>query len=151
MPYIGKYSNTVKSKIKDIVKKYCKDIDIRLIFTTGKVRDSFSCKDKLSSFAHTSKVIYKFVCSNCNVSYVGETERNLSLRIKEHFKDKNSHVYKHVNSSETCKEYCTDNCFSILDRANTKHQLRIKEGLYIRWEQPALNKQLFCYSIDLLV
>ena len=32
-------------------------------------------------------------------------------------------------------------CFSILDSARTKHQLRIKENLFISWLKPTLNKQ----------
>ena len=151
LPFIGKYSDTFKIKLNDMIKKYCKNIDVKLIFTTCKLKDSFSCKDSLTSFSHTSKVIYKFVCANCNVSYIGETERNLSTRIKEHYKDKNSHVFKHVNASLACKNACNDDCFSVLDRASTKFQLRIKEGLYIKWEQPVLNKQLYCYNSQLFV
>jgi len=34
-----------------------------------------------------------------------------------------------LDASLDCKTACNDNCFSILDRASTKYQLRIKEGL----------------------
>ena len=44
-------------------------------------------------------------------------------RIDEHF-GKNK-------KSKDCLEKCSKNCFSVLDVANTKHQLRIKEPLYI--------------------
>ena len=33
------------------------------------------------------------------------------------------------------------NCFSILDWATTKYQTKLKEGMYIDWEKPNLNKQ----------
>ena len=138
-----------KNKISDLIHRYCNGVDVKIIFTTCKIKDSFSCKDKLESFSRMSNVIYKFVCAGCNASYIGETGRHLSTRIKEHFKDKNSHVYKHINS--TCKNVCNENCFSVLDRANTKHQLRLKEGLYIKWEKPILNKQLYHYNIGLLI
>lgn len=130
-----------------MVKKYCKNIGVKLMFTTFKLKDSFSCKDSLSSFSHTSKVIYKFVCTNCSVSYIGETERNLSTRIKEHYKDKNSHVFKHVNASLKCKNTCNDNCFSILDCASTKFQLRIKEGLYLYKVRTTGPKQTIIYIV----
>ena len=152
LPFIGKYSDMVKGKVGLLVKRCCKDnIIINLIFNTSKIKDSFSNKDKFTSFDHASQVIYKFVCASCNAGYIGETERHLSVRVKEHFKDKNSHVYKHINASSQCKEACNESCFSILDRANTKHQLRVKEGLYIKWQQPSLNKQLYCYTTQLFV
>ena len=61
LPYIGKYSKIAKERINTMIKKHCKDIDIRLIFTTSKIKDSFSTKDKFKAFSRTSKFIYKFV------------------------------------------------------------------------------------------
>ena len=112
--------------------------------------DSFSTKDRLTSFNHAS-IVYKFVCASCNAGYIGETERHLSVRIKEHFKDTNSHVFVYINASLECKEACNEFFFSIVDRAATKHQLRLKEGIYIKWQQPALNKQLYSYSTQLFI
>ena len=152
LPFIGKYSMTVKSKINDLVRKYCKSIDVKLIFTTCKIRDSFSNKDRLTGFSYTTNVIYKYVCARCNASYVGETSRHLSKRINEHYNtDKKSHVYKHLKASLECQRACNEDCFSVLDRASTKHQLRIKEGMYIGWEQPTLNKKLYDYKVQLLL
>ena len=76
-------------------------------------------------------MVYKFVCASCNAGYIGETD--YIVRIKDHFKAKNSHVFVHINASFECEEACNQNCFSILDRAATKHQLRVKEGMYIKW------------------
>ena len=54
-----------------------------------------------------SCVVYKFTCAGCNSVYVGETCRHISTRVREHlFTDKNSHVYKHLQSSKTCKDSC---------------------------------------------
>ena len=84
----------------------------------------------------------EFVCASCNASYVGQTHRHLTTRIDEHFgKDKKSHIYQHLMSSVDCLNACSSDCFSILDTARTKHQLRIKESLFISWLKPTLNKQ----------
>ena len=32
-------------------------------------------------------------------------------------------------------------CFSIVDTARTKHQLRVKESLFVSWLKTTLNKQ----------
>ena len=59
-----------------------------------------------------------------------------------HFgKDKKSHTYQQLISSKDCLDKCSKGCFSFLDTANTKHQLRIKESLYITCLKPILNKK----------
>ena len=55
--------------------------------------------------------------------------------------DKRSHVFKHLAENQNCKASAEEGCFSILDRAPTKYQLKVMEGLYIKMEQPDLNKQ----------
>ena len=44
-------------------------------------------------------------------------------------------------SSADCLNACLRDCFSILDTARTKYQLRVKESLFICWLKPTLNKQ----------
>ena len=43
-------------------------------------------------------------------------------------------------SSADCLNACSRDCFSILDTARTKHQLRVKGSLFISWLKPTLNK-----------
>jgi hypothetical protein len=151
LPYIGSHSTILKKKVMNVVKKFCDGIDVRLVFVSTKIKDSFSCKDSFQSFSHKSMVIYKFECTGCKSSYIGETERHLSVRIQEHFKNKTSHIFRHLQEFPNCKEVCDEKSFSVLDSGTTKHQLRIKEGLYIKWENPTLNKQVFHYNSALLV
>ena len=152
LPCIGQISVNFQKKLEDTVRRYCKDgIKLRIVFTTTKLSSFFSTKDSVTEVMK-SGVVYKFCCASCNACYIGETSRHLATRIKEHLKtDKQSHVYKHVNASPQCKELCEDSCFSILDSANTKYGLRLKEGLHIGWEQPALNKQVKCLSSSIVV
>ena len=88
-------------------------------------------------------LVYKFVCARCNSCYIGETCRHFKTRIDEHVKkDKKSNIYKHLNNNEECFSSFNSDCFSILDYAPTQFQVKIKEGMYIDWEKPNLNKQL---------
>ena len=97
-----------------------------------------------------SSVIYKFNCAECNSVYVGETSQHLSTRVREHlYSDKNSHIFKHVKSSDKRTRFCSDNCFTVLDTASTYNQLKIKEALHIMWEKPILNKQIKHFDISL--
>ena len=97
-----------------------------------------------------SNLVYLFRCANCNVSYIGETTRTFSTRIREHLKsDKKSHIHKHLSKNVKCFDSSDENCFSILDKAPSKYKLKIKEGLYIEWLKPELNKQVTHYGLTL--
>ena len=97
-----------------------------------------------------SCIVYKFTCAVCNSVYVDETCRHISTRVREHlFTDENSHVYKHLQSSKTCKDSCDESCFKVIDSAKTFNQLKVKEALHILWEGPNLNKQVQHYNFSL--
>ena len=85
----------------------------------------------------------EFSCAGCNASYIGETTRHICARVREHLlSDKSSHVYRHLQSSRACHDSCTAECFTILDSAVSKFQIKIKEAMHIKWENPTLNQQL---------
>ena len=61
-----------------------------------------------------------FVCVGCNASYIGETNRDLPTRVREHLAtDKTSHIFKHLNSNRRCKSMASCECFKIIDFAET--------------------------------
>ena len=76
----------------------------------------------------------------------------MKTRIDEHTKkDKLSDVYKRLHESEIFFQNYNNECFSILDTASTKLQRKLKEGLYIGWEMPELNKQIKHISSSLAI
>ena len=144
LPYVGPYSSSVKLRLRQLLDTYCKDIDVCLIFTSFKIGQYFSNKDRIPAELK-SRVVYKFVCGGCEASYIGQTIRHLSTRTHEHLcTDHDSAIYKHLHvdsrQGRVCKRSSNENSFSILDHAKTKYQLRLKEGLYIKKQQPILNK-----------
>ena len=101
----------------------------------------FSVKDR-TPVALKSMVVYQFSCAGCNSCYIGETSRHFSTRIKEHTEsDKNSHIFKHFNTSPLCKSKYSPSCFSILDSASNSIDLKLKEAFHINKIKPELNKQ----------
>ena len=81
LPYLGRFSSVVQSKIRRLGNRYCNDI--KLVFTTLKLRNLFSMKDSVPRELR-SRVIYKFTCACCNACYIGETGRHFSTRVREH-------------------------------------------------------------------
>ena len=59
-----------------------------------------------------------------------------------HYLQTSSHVFKHLQSSESCRISCSADCFTVLDSATTKFQVKLKESMYIKWEKPDLNQQV---------
>ena len=48
-----------------------------------RINNMFNFKDKIPK-SLLSGVVYKFTCSNCNVTYIGKTIRHLKVRVSEH-------------------------------------------------------------------
>ena len=62
----------------------------------------------------------------CGVRYIGETNGHFNTRVNEHlFRDKNSHIFKHLSASKGCRDKCDISCFKILDHASTYFQLKL--------------------------
>ena len=148
LPYIGKTSVALKSKIKRLCQKYKIDMDVRLVFQSFKLRNMFGTKDRLPL---KSFVVYKFNCARCEACYVGYTTRHLTTRIHEHLNDKQSHIYKHLSSNPTCRSSCDEHCFEIVDRANTDYELKIKEAFHIQSNRTTINKQTHSYKLSLIL
>ena len=104
-----------------------------------------------------SGLVYKFECP-CSESYVGETYRTLSTRIKEHnAPSRNSEIVSHISQCtkfiDEVKVLCPDlkrttklfhlkSKFRILEPNLTDYRNRIlAESMHIILEKPTLNKQ----------
>ena len=84
-----------------------------------------------------SRVVYKFTCAGCGARYVAETNRHFYTRVDEHlFRDKNSHIFKHLSFSKNCYDNCDVSCFKIIDNATSFYQLKIKESFHIERLKP---------------
>ena len=149
LPYIGHFSVITQKKIRHLIKRYCNDLDIKLVFSSFKIGNLFGVKDPIPDGLR-SRVVYKFTCAGCNACYVGETSRHFSTRVREHLAvDRASHIFKHLQNSERCRSLCSIDCFHILDHATTSFQLKIKEAIHIQKELPSLNQQLHHVNLKL--
>ena len=89
-----------------------------------------------------SWVICKFLCAGYNASYIGETTRHFSTRVREHLvSDKTSHVYQQIASSQACRESCSMECFTVHDTTASGIPVKdYKDAIYIKWEKPSYSK-----------
>ncbi len=75
LPYIGYFSVVTQKKIRHLIKRYCNDLDIKLVFSSFKIGNLFGMKDPIPGGLR-SRVVNKFECAGCNACYVGETTRH---------------------------------------------------------------------------
>ena len=142
MPYIGNLSHHIENKLSKLCKEFCKEnFNIKLVFNSFKVKNYFSCKypirNDLKSF-----LVYQFNCAACSSGYIGKTCRHFKNRIKEHIENDNkSHIFEHLHSTVTFFDSYNTLCFKIIDKANSKFDLQIKESLHINCRKPNLNAQ----------
>ena len=149
LPYIGHFSVVTQKKVRHLIKRYCNDLDINLIFSSFKIGKLFDVKDPIPGGLR-SHVVYKFACAGCNACYGGETTRYISTSMREHLvTDKASHIFKHRQNSEHCRAFYSVDCSHILDHASTGFQLKIKEAFRIQRRQPSLNQQLHHVNLKL--
>ena len=97
-------------------------------------------------------LVYKFTCANCSSSYISKTCRLFKAKIERPIKkDNKSYIWKHLHSTATCFDFL---CFKIIDKANSKLDLKIKETLHMNGRKPNLNAQpnhlVFTLSLYLL-
>ena len=142
LPYIGNLSHHIKKKLSKLCKEFCNEnFNVKLVFNSFKIKNYFSYKDPIPDDLK-SFLVYKFTYASCSSSYIGETCRHFKTRIEEHIKkDNKSHIFKHLHSTTTCFDSYNSLCFKIIDKANSKFDLKIKEALHINWRKPNLNAQ----------
>ena len=127
-------SHHMKNKLLKRCKEFCKEnVNIKVVFTSFKIKNYFSYKDPISDDLK-SFLVYKFTCASCSSSYIGETCHHFKRRIEEHIKkDNKSHIFNYLHSTATCFGSYNSFCFNIIDKTNSKFDLKIKEALHINW------------------
>ena len=101
--------------------------------------------------------MYKFQCSDCNITYYDKTECHLKVRTGEHIstspltgkrvnKNKKSSVKDHCLLSG---HMCLFEDFTVLNYEPHKFKRLIKESLLVTKDKPLLNKQVKTLKIEL--
>ena len=84
LPFIGKKSLQLRSRLVKFTQKNLKFCSLNVIFQSPcKLHALFKFKDSLDKKIR-SDLIYRYTCSNCNVTYYGRTYRHFFTRAAEH-------------------------------------------------------------------
>ena len=145
IPYFGPSSHIFKSKIISLFNTYL-FTSITPVFSSFKVSNYFSLKSQTPRIL-TSNVVYKFTClCDTNLTYIGKTKRHLVVRKSEHLefesKEPKSEIKEHLKKCLVCRGANIDN-FEIIKKCKSDFDTKVNEALFIRKENPSLNKNLF--------
>ena len=130
------------SGVSERIRKACEKFNLRVVFKSGptlrslftKVKDPLP-KEKLAG------VVYQIPCQ-CGKVYVGETQRRLETRVKEHRDacNKGDTWKSAIAEHQWDQQHQVDwDATRVLDRAARPVQLKVKEALHIE-KTPANNR-----------
>ena len=84
LPFIGKKSLQSRSRLVKFIQQNLKFSSLNVIFQSScKLHTLFKFKDSLDKKIR-SDLIYRYTCSNCNVTYYRKTYRHFFIRAAEH-------------------------------------------------------------------
>ena len=173
LPWLGQISESYFERtLKNIIDKTFFIAKLRCVFSTKTILPP-TPKESLPAFS-SSCVVYDFNCE-CGSRYVGRTSQRLSDRIKQHVPNAirqkpiptrkqpkrqcastttvncDSSIGRHLLSNKTCAEAYNESRFRILSKCRSSYNLKIKEAVYIKLNNPNLCKQKeFIFNLALI-
>ena len=121
----------------ELAKRLKKSANVTTIFTLRKMKTALpSLKSKIPKM-FCSNVVYEVICPGCQSSYVGQTTRHLTTRMREHSRPP-SHVAEHF---ALCQKQLNEDDVKIIDRSSNPAKLLTLEALHIARRRPAINKK----------
>ena len=132
--------------LSESLKKICGKHGVQVYFKGGNTIKSLLVAPKdQDPILKKSGVIYRYKCGrvDCDEEYIGELSRTFGERFREHQKAP-SPIYGHSNI--TGHQITIDN-FSIVEREDQNLSRAIQEALYMRANNPSLNRNIGKYHL----
>ena len=132
--------------LSESFKKACNNHGVQVYFKGGTtIKNLLMAPKDQDPMKSRSGVTYRFKCDRvkCDDEYIGESSRTFGERFKEHLKAP-SPIFDHFNT--TGHQVSIEN-FSIVGREEQNLMRAIKEALYIRVNNPSLNRNIGKYHM----
>ena len=148
LPYLGKLSLDLRTRLRNGISKNLPFCKIRTIFKSSTdISNLFQFRDKMS-YCFRSNVVYKFSCGRCSATYYGDICRHLSVRVGKHsgispLTGKKSKSKKPTTVKDHmifCNHIVSIDDFIILPTSDSDFHVKVKESLLISCDEPILKK-----------
>ena len=133
-------------RLSESFKRTCNNHGVQVHFKGGTtIKNHLMAPKDQDPIKNRSGVIYRFKCNRveCDDEYIGESSGTFGERFREHLKAP-SPVFDHFNI--TGHQVSLEN-FSIVGREEQNLMRAIKEALYIRVNNPSLNRNIGKYNL----
>ena len=85
LPHVNNKVIDYGRRLENFIEANLTNLELKVVFVAPlKMRNLFKFKDKVTDKFKQSLVVYRFNCSICKCFYIGQTERILGNRLKEH-------------------------------------------------------------------
>ena len=150
LPFIGKKSLEFRYRLVESIQQVLKFCSLNVIFQSPRNWQTlFKFKDSLDKKIRTD-LIYRYTCSNCNVTYYGKTYRHFFTRAAGHMTIFNLTEKRVKNMKEPavpdhrlqCNCVISFHDFDVLASVTNNFRLLIEESLLIKRDKPVLNRTI---------
>ena len=84
LPFLDPLSFEIRSRLQKCFKNYIPYCSLQVLYQSrSRISNLFNFKDIVNTKS-SSHVVYKFMCSCCNATYHGKTQRHFFVRASEH-------------------------------------------------------------------
>ena len=157
LPDLGNNSSITNKRLNRCISKRFKFFKLKTIFAASNRLNNYSrFKDRVPVTLQ-SNFVYKFKCGSCTASYYGKTYRHMKVRVSEH-QGVSPRTGKRVKGtlSTSVRDHMLD-CdhrvawedFSIIGRESNHYLLETKESLFIKRDNPSLNRNKYSQELFL--
>ena len=156
-PCLGPLLIEIRSRLQKCFKNYIPYCSLKVAYQSrSRISNLFNFKDVVNTKL-SSHIVYKFMCSCCNTTYYGQTQRHFFVRASEHLgitpltgnfvkKPNKSAIFDHVLLDGQKASF--DN-FSILLKESNPFKLQLKESLLVSRDKPISNKNIYSFPLEL--
>ena len=84
LPFLDPLSFEIRSRLQKRFRNYIPYCSLKIVYLSrSRVSNLFNFKDVVNTKS-SSHIVYKFMCSCCNATYYGQTQRHFFARASEH-------------------------------------------------------------------
>ena len=132
LPFLRPLSFEFRSRLQRYFKNYMPYCSLKVVYQSrNKIFNLFNFKDVVNTKL-SSHNVYKFMCSCCNATCYGQTQRYFFVRASEH-----------LGITPSFEN------FSILFKERHPFKLQLKESSLISYDKQILNKNIYSFPLEL--
>ena len=157
LPFLGHLTFETRNRLYSCIRNQLPSCSLRIAFQSRTcLSNLFKFKESIPKYL-CLHLIYKFLCSCCNASYYGETERQLFVRASEHLgitpltkkRVKNSQKSTIIDHILLESHNATYNDFLIFIPEKSQFKLHLKELLLIKRDTLELYRNIYTHRLKL--